>query len=101
MTSTGDIATWITLGLGIALIIVSLIFVGMSSPDKNANEIRKNLGVVAGMSGGGVLAFGIASYIYFSTHVNYLTPFLLIMTFVNLALSVIAVSISSLKVTSE
>jgi hypothetical protein len=100
MASMGDIATWSVLGLGIILIIIALGFIGATSPDKDANTIRKNLGVVAGVSGGGVLAFGIAAYLYFSTHVNYLTPFLLIMTFVNLALCVMAVSIASLKITN-
>ena len=100
MAESGDIVMWSALGLGIASVIITMVFIGFSSPDKDANEIRKNLGIAAGVCGGGILIFAIAAYIYFSTHVNYLTPFLLITTFINMFLSVFAVAASTVKITS-
>jgi hypothetical protein len=45
--------------------------------------------------------FGIVSYMYFSSHINYMAPFVLIMTFVNLFMSVFAVSAASLQVVNS
>jgi hypothetical protein len=100
MASLGEGITWSLLGLGVFGVAFCMYWIATNAPNPNANEIRKNLGIVGGVSGGAVLIFAIAAYIYFSTHVNYLTPFLLIMTFVNLALSVFAVSASTLQITS-
>jgi hypothetical protein len=92
--------TYALLGIGVAGIIVCMGLVAFKSPDENANEFRKNLGIVAGGCGGAILLFAGGAFIYFSTHVNYLTPFLLIMTFINLFLSVFAISAASLRISS-
>jgi hypothetical protein len=100
MPTASEGITWGLLGLGIIGIGFCIIWIATNAPNPNANEIRKNLGIVAGVSGAAVLVFAIAAYIYFSTHVNYLTPFLLIMTFINLALSVFSTSAATLQITS-
>ena len=65
----------------------------------NANEIQKQLGIVTAVTAVIMLLFGGAAYMYFTTDVNALTPFLLIMTFVNMFLSLVAVSAASLGIT--
>ena len=71
-----------------------------SSQTDNASEINKQIGIVAGVTSVLVLLFGLITYVYFSVNVNYVTPYLLISGNVNLLLSIIAVAISSLRLSS-
>jgi hypothetical protein len=94
-----DLPVWIMLGTGLLGIISITVWLGFLTQNKdNATEIQKNLAIVAGISGALIFVFGIAAYIYFSANTNYLTPFLLIMTFMNLFLSIFAVSSATLQV---
>ena len=94
-----DVVLWALLGLGLAGIVGVMIALGFLTQNKdNGSEIRKNLGIITGVTGVLVFIFGAVAYMYFTTNVNYLTPFLIIMTFVNLLLSLIAVSAASLSV---
>jgi hypothetical protein len=99
MTSGADIAVWVMMTLGVGGIIGILVWLGVLTQDKdNAAEIRKNLAIVGGVTGILVFVFGAAAYIYFMANINYLTPFLLIMTFVNLFLSLYATAAASLQI---
>jgi len=94
-----DLPVWIMLGIGLAGIIAITVWLGFLTQNKdNATEIQKNLAIVAGVSGALIFVFAIAAYIYFAANTNYLTPFLLVMTFINLFLSVFAVSTSTLQI---
>jgi uncharacterized membrane protein len=94
-----DLPVWIMLGTGLIGLVSITIWLGFLTQNKdNASEIQKNLAIVAGISGALILVFGIAAYIYFAANTNYLTPFLLVMTFINMFLSLFAVSCSTLQV---
>lgn len=98
---SGSIVMKVMLGLGITGILGIIIFLSqmpVSNPD-HANQIQINLGIVTGVTAVIMLLFGGAAYMYFTTDVNALTPFLLIMTFVNMFLSLVAVSAASLGIT--
>jgi len=81
--------------IGIVGVSISLGFLNQNKD--NGAEINKSLGIIGGVTAIIIIMFGIASYIYFSAHINHMAPFVLIMTFVNLFLSVFAVSSSSLQ----
>jgi hypothetical protein len=99
MTSGADIAAWVMMTLGVGGIIGILVWLGVLTQDKdNAAEIRKNLAIVGGVTGILIFVFAAAAYVYFMANINYLTPFLLIMTFVNLFLSLYATSAASLQI---
>jgi hypothetical protein len=92
--------SYIMLTLGLLGLIAVITWLGFLTNNKdNANEIQKNLGIISAVTGVLILIFGGASYMYFTTDVNALTPFLLIMTFVNMFLSLVAVSAASLGIT--
>ena len=81
--------------LGIVGVSVALGF--LTQNKDNGAEISKNLSIIGGTTGIIIIIFGIASYIYFSAHINHMAPFVLIMSFVNLFLSIFAISASSLQ----
>lgn len=92
----------ILLGIGLLGIVGISLALGFLTQNKdNGAEIQKNLGIIAGVTGILVLLFGVVAYIYFTANINYLPPFLLVMTFVNMLLSVFAVSASSLQVVNS
>jgi hypothetical protein len=94
-----DPIIWTLLGLGMTGVIAILIWMGFLTQNKdNASEIRKNLGIVAGISAILIGIFGFVAYMYFIQNPGYIPFFTLIMLFVNLFLSVFAVSASSLSV---
>ena len=94
-----DLPVWIMLGLGLIGMVAIIVWLGFLTQNKdNGSEIRKNLGIVTGITGGLIIIFAIAAYIYFSANTNYITPYLLVMTFVNMFLSLLAVSVSTLQV---
>jgi hypothetical protein len=93
---------YVMLGLGLAGIIGLIFFLAFSPQNKdNAKEIQINLGIVAGVTAILIGVFGGAAYMYFNANLNILPPFLLIMTFVNLFLSTLAVSASSLQISKS
>ncbi len=95
-----DLPVWIMMSLGFVGIFGLTIWMGFLTQNKdNGAEIKKNLGIVAGVTGILIAMFAAAAYMYFSANINYLTPFLMIMTFVNLFLSLFATSAATLGVT--
>ena len=99
MQISPDIVIWIMLVLGIGGMIAIIVWLSFLTQNKdNASEIQKNLVIVAAVSGVLTILFGIAAYIYFTANTNYLTPFLLVITFVNMFLSLFAISTSSLQI---
>jgi hypothetical protein len=99
MQISPDIIIWIMLILGIGGMIAIIVWLSFLTQNKdNASEIQKNLVIVAAVSGVLTILFGIAAYIYFTANTNYLTPFLLVITFVNMFLSLFAISTSSLQI---
>jgi hypothetical protein len=94
-----NIVTLSMLGFGLAGIGGILFWMGTITQNKdNGAEIRKNLSIIGGVSGLLIFVFGIIAYNYFSVNVNYLTPFVFVMSFVNLFLSLFAVTAASLQV---
>jgi hypothetical protein len=93
--------TNILLGLGISGIIGMGIYVGLSPANKdNANEIRVQLGIITGVTVGLCFLFGIIAYMYFTSYPAYLTNFILIMTFINLAMSIFATGAATLNISN-
>jgi hypothetical protein len=102
VTLKTDLLVWIMLGLGLAGIVGITIWLGFLTQNKdNASEIQKNLSIIAGISAVIIALFGVTAYVYFSANVAYLSPFILIMTFVNLFLSTFAISAASLQVVNS
>ena len=94
-------AFWPNLMLGAGLLGITgiLVWMGMLTQNKDkAGEIRKNLAIIGGVSGGVIFVFAVAAYNYLSVNVNYLTPFVFILSIVNLFLSLFAVSAATLQV---
>jgi hypothetical protein len=94
-------ATNILLGLGAVIIVVLVVLVGLNPINKdNANEIRKTLAIIGGVAGILCLILAIASYMYFTSYPAYLTNFILIMTFLNLGLSIFATSAATVNISN-
>ena len=90
------------LGLGLVGIIAIIIWMAFLTQNKdNGAEIQKNLAIVAGVTGILIGLFAASAYIYFTANTNYLTPFLLVMTFINLFLSLFATSASTLQLVNS
>jgi hypothetical protein len=91
-------ASNILLGLGCLGIVGVAIGMGFLTRDKDkAEEITTKLSVICGVVVFLCILFAIAAYIYFSSYPAYLTNFVLVMTFVNLALSMFAVSAATVR----
>ena len=98
---SSTIAIWGALIVGLGLSIGAIIWLGTLSQNKDTGaEVAKQLGIIAGIVAIAIIALCIFAYIYFSTNVTYLSPFLLITTFVNMFLSLFAVSAATLQITS-
>lgn len=82
---------------GLAGVIYTLgLFVG----DKdNLSEIQKKLAIISGSSSALILMLGIFTYLYLRVNPGAFVPFVLVMLFVNLELSLTAVSVSVLQKT--
>ncbi len=79
-----------------------MVWLGFLTQNKdNAAEIQKNLGIVGAVSAILIAIFGVVSYIYFTANPGYIPFFVLIMTFVNLFISVFALSAASLSVVNS
>jgi hypothetical protein len=95
---SSDYALWVMLVVGLLGIVGLIVWLGILSANNNkdnASDIQKNLGIIASITAILVGLFGGAAYIYFSANVNYLSPFLLILGFVNMFLGVFATSVST------
>lgn len=96
-----NFATLCMLVFGILGVIGIIAWMATMTQNKdNGAEIRKNLSIIGGISGGLIFAFGIVAYNYFSINVNYLTPFLFVLSFINLFLSLFAISAATLQIVS-
>lgn len=94
-----EIPVYVMLGLGLAGVVSIIVWLGFLTQNKdNGAEIQRNLAIVSVVVGLTVFLLGGAAYIYFMSNTVYLLPFLLIMTFINMAISTIAVSASTLGV---
>lgn len=94
-----DLPVYIMSGIGLVGVIAIIVWMGFLTQNKdNAEDIKKNLGIIAAVTFVIIGIFGAAAYVYFSANVALLTPFVLIMTFLNLFLSSFAVSAASLQV---
>jgi hypothetical protein len=103
VSATGSF--WKNNAANILLVIGCLGIVGVSigmgflSRDKdNGQKITTELGIISVVVIFLCILFGIAAYIYFSSYPAYLTNFVLVMTFVNLALSMFAISASTIRI---
>jgi hypothetical protein len=92
----------VLLGIGVLGIVGISMALGFLTQNKdNGADIQKNLGIIAGITGIIVILFGVVAYIYLTANINYMGPFVLVMSFVNLLLSVFAVSAASLQVVNS
>ena len=99
MATGADIAAGVMMFLATGGIIGIIIWLSvLTQNNDNAAEIRKNLAIIGGVTGILIGVFAAAAYVYFMANINYLTPFLLIMTFVNLFLSLYATAAASLQI---
>ena len=97
--TASDIWVWILFVIGLIGIVAIIVWLSFLTQNKdNAVEIRKILAIVAGVNGVLVLIFGVAAYVYFLTNTMYLTPFLLIMAFINLFLNLFSIGAAGLQV---
>ena len=98
MVSVDPVNVMFVIGiLGIAGMIIGIAFFPQNLD--NGPQIKKSLGIVAIITGILIGVFGAAAYIYFNANLNRLPTFLLVMSFINLFLSTLAVSASSLQIT--
>ncbi len=89
---------YVLLFAALAGVIAIIVWMGFLTKDKdNAGDIQKNLGIVAGVTAVLIGIFGTTAYMYFAANTNYLTPFLLVISFVNLFLSLFATSAATLQ----
>lgn len=97
-----ELPVLVMLGLGLAGTVGLIIWLGILTSGltnkNNGAEIQKTLGIITAVVAILVFLFGASAYVYFMSNTLYLTPFLLVMTFINMGLSVIAVSTASLGV---
>lgn len=95
-----DIWVLTLLGLGLIGILALTIVVGtVFVQDKNDGaQINKQLSIIGSVTGILVVMLGAAAYMYFTANINYMPSFLFVMTFLNMFLSVFAVSAASLQV---
>lgn len=101
MEPTNNYVVGGVLGLFLLGVVGIIAWMGILTQNKDKGaEIQKSLTIIASLTGVLVFLFGVAAYVYFTANVNYLTPFLFVLSFVNLFLSIYAVSAASLSVTS-
>jgi hypothetical protein len=94
-----DILFWVMVVLAFGGLVGLTITLGLVTQNKdNAAEIQKTLVIIAILSCVLVAIFGVVSYLYLSVNQNYVSPFLFVITFINLFLGVFAVSCSTLQV---
>jgi membrane-associated HD superfamily phosphohydrolase len=94
-----ELPVWIILTIATIGVIVMLVLLGNLQKEKDANsEIDKTIVLYASVSAVFVLLFGVACYIYFSSNMNYSTPFIIVMLFMNTFLSIVAVAASTQQV---
>jgi len=99
MPESTDIVFWLMVVLAFGGLVGLGITLGLVTQNKdNAAEIKKTLGIIAILTCVLVGIFGVVAYLYLSVNQNYVSPFLFILSFVNLFLSVFAVSSSTLQV---
>ena len=94
-----DILFWIMVVIAFGGLLGLTIALGLATQNKdNASEIQKTLVIIAILSCVLVAVFGVVAYLYLSVNQNYVSPFLFVLSFVNLFLGVFAVSCSTLQV---
>jgi hypothetical protein len=99
--ATSSVVQYVLLALGCVGIFAVIIMMGLASQSKDkSDEIKKQLGAIFAITFILCALFALAAYIYFSSYPSYLTNFVLVMTFVNLALSIFAVSVSTINVST-
>ena len=82
--------------IGIAGLTIAIGF--LTNKKDKGDQIKAELGIVATIAGVLCFLFAVISYIYFMSYPAYLTNFILILTFINLALSIFAVSVATINV---
>lgn len=84
--------------VGIIALFMTLGFLSpnIDNPD-NANEIKKNLGIISVVLAIIVGILGIVTYMYFTANIAYITQFTIVVLFINLFLSLFALSASTLN----
>ena len=94
----GDTAVIVMLSIGLIGIVSVIVWMSFLTQNKDKGaEIKIELGIIGGIVATFVAIFAVASYMYFTANINYLTPFLLWMTFFNMFLGLYAVSVSTVQ----
>jgi heme/copper-type cytochrome/quinol oxidase subunit 2 len=85
----------------VLIIIIFSVMMANNQNKDNADEIKKNLGIIGGVTATAILILGFLTYMYLSENIGYMTPFTIIMVFVNLFMSFLAVTFSTLNLTNS
>ena len=97
----GDVSVMVMLGLGLIGIIGIIVWISFMTQNKDSGaQIKIELGIVGGLIAVIVGIFAIASYMYFTANINYLSSFLLWTTFLNMFLGLFAVSAATIQITT-
>jgi hypothetical protein len=72
----------------------------LTNKKDEGNQIKTQLGIVAAIVIILCFFFAVVSYIYFTSYPAYLTNFILVISFINLALSIFAVSAATINVST-
>ena len=94
-----ELPVFVLLILGNIGTIVVLVLTGKYTEASVGTNIQKNIIVLASVTAVLILMFAIAAYIYFISNLNYATPFIIIMTFINLFINGISTTASILHFT--
>lgn len=80
-------------GLGGVMYVLST----FAGDKNNLNDVQRNMAIITGVTSVVVFMIGILMYLYIRINPQSFVPFLLIMTFFNLEIALIAVSASVLQ----
>jgi hypothetical protein len=90
---------WVILVLALIGTIVILVLLGQLQKQKDMNsEIEKTIVIYATVSAVILGGLGVSSYIYFTYNIEHSTPFIIIMSFINTFLSIVALASSTQQV---
>ena len=90
---------WVILVLALIGTIVILVLLAQLQKQKDMNaDVEKTIVVYATISAVILGGFGVSSYIYFTYNIEYSTPFIIIMSFINTFLSIVALASSTQQV---
>jgi len=90
---------WIIVVLALIAVIVILVLLAQLQKQKEMNsDIEKTIVIYATVSAVVIAGLGVACYIYFTYNMEYSTPFIITMSFINTFLCIVALASSTQQV---